>query len=158
MRKVRSLPSVTATSLLLIVAACSRPSVKPEVFIAEGMPVALAASPEREGDWTTCNLHVTLGPEADLAAMLLITVGPDNQIKSEAGDIVEATVSKGDEHASHAWPDAADVHRFIVLVERVETSSGVWVLDSQQSRAELLQAIIEHGRDALPQAKFIRRD
>jgi hypothetical protein len=91
--------------------------------------------------------------------MVRVYVGPDNRLLDAArGDsgsgIGRVSSGRKWDKASTAWAAEMDVRRLILIVERVETDSGVWVLDGADQHADL-QAVIERGSEALPKAKFI---
>lgn len=157
MRVTRLLILVILSAFITLAATCQSRGIKPEVLIPEGMPIRLDISLDgNERERTKYIIRRTADPEVSYVTMTLLTVGSDNKVDADSSQVVEAmTASEGDT-ASQAWPRAAAVRRLIVIVKRVETSSGVWVLDSENQQADL-QAIVERGLDALPKAKFIEQ-
>jgi hypothetical protein len=158
-KAVRPLSCLILAGLIVVMADCSRPGLKPEVFIPDGVPVTLDVSrDDHDSGLITYNVRATLAADAEIVTMFITTVGADNRFRPEADDAAEATLSRDEDHTSYGWPMGEDIRRLIVIVERVETASGVWRLDGDLPRDTLLRAVVEHGRDALPKAKFIRRD
>ena len=68
-----------------------------------------------------------------------------------------ATTGRVYEPASIAFAKQVDARRLLIIVERVETDTGTWVLDSEDQYANL-RAIVERGDDALPVAKLIKKE
>jgi hypothetical protein len=152
---------IFAAMLVPCAVACEQHSIKqqsiqPEVLIPEGMPITLDVSLDEHDHETKYNIRRKVGPDVDRVVMRVLTVGPDQNIDTEPGMVAELMTARESDHASVAWPVTHDVRRLIVIVERVETSSGVWVLDNQDGHIEP-KAIIERGRDALPKATFIKK-
>jgi len=146
-----------AAFLISTTVACETRRIEPEVLIPEGMPVTLDVWLDKsEREETKFHIRHHAGPEVDFVTLILLTVGQDNKVDSDSRQLVEAMTARESDLASTAWPKTEDVRRLIVIVKRVDTSSGEWVLDSEDQNADL-QAIVERGRDALPKAKFIRK-
>ena len=151
---------IVALAILLACFTQAR-KIEPEIFIPSGMPITLDVSPdEGEHRTTKYNIKPVVGPDVDKVFIVTLSVGPDNQVKEAPGGFMEGearlTTARVHEPASVAWASTVEVRRFILIVERVETDNGVWVLDSEDQHANL-KAIVEQGRDALPVAKFIKK-
>ena len=156
MRAILLLILVT-TFLISLAAACEARRIDPEVLVPESMPVTLDVWLDKsEHEKTKFHIRHHAGPEVDFVTLILLTVGRDNKVDADSSQMVEAVTARENTYASTVWPRTDDVRRFIVIVKRVEISSGEWVLDSEDQNA-YLQAIVERGRDALPKAKFIRK-
>lgn len=135
--------------------------IEPEIFIPDGMPITLDVSlDENERGITKYNIKPVVGSDVDKVFIVTLSVGLDNQVKEAPGGFMEGearlTTARVHEPASVAWASREEVRRFILIVERVEADNGVWVLDSEVQHANL-KAIVERGRDALPAAKFIKK-
>ena len=50
----------------------------------------------------------------------------------------------------------ADVERILMVVEWLETTSGKWVRNNADQKVPI-EALVEHGAEALPKARFIAK-
>ena len=130
------------------------PDPKVEIYIPTGMPIQIEATrDEKEQTITKYNIRRIVGPQVDKVTIVDLIVGPDGKVNKET----RFTTARFAEPASIAWASSVDVRRLILIVEHVETDKGVWVVDSEDQHINL-GAIVEHGADALPSAKFIKRE
>lgn len=142
------------------------PDPKIEIYIPTGMPIRIEVTrDENEQAITKYNIKRIVGPEVDKVMFTVLNLGPDNELRYDPTSInssiakneARVTTNKDWPLASKAWVSSADVRRFIIIVERVETDSGAWVFESENQRADL-RAIVERSADALPRAKFIKKE
>ena len=142
------------------------PEPKIEIYIPTGMPIRMEVTrDENEQTITKYNIKRIVGPEVGKVMFTVLTLGPDNELRYDPTSInssiakneARVTTNKNWPLASEAWLSSADVRRFIIIGERVETDTGVWVFESENQRADL-RAIVERGAEALPRAKFIKRE
>jgi hypothetical protein len=155
----------TLMSMAATVLAQRPPDPKVEIYIPEGMEQVIRLDVRRDDNEPTItkyNINRICAPEVDKVFLVTLTVGPDNQVRQskQRPEFLEheahIITSKVHEPASAAWGSMVDVRRYILVVERVETDKGVWVLDADDQVADL-KAIVERGNSALPRAKFIKK-
>ncbi|HKQ04863.1 MAG TPA: hypothetical protein VJ464_07010 [Blastocatellia bacterium] len=134
------------------------PDPKVETYIPANLTGIIRIEVSRDDKETTItkyNWWPRVEPEVRGVTTMVILVGPDDQIKY--GDGNRYHTRKIGDPASVAWVSSADIRRLIFIVERVETDGGDWVLESEDQHANI-KAIVERGADALPHAKFIKRE
>ena len=138
------------------------PTPSIEVYVPEGMPIQIEVTrDERELSITKLNIKRIVGPEVKSISVTEWMVGPEQKSTADPkivtdGRIRRYTTSKVVDPASVAWASSVDVRRFILIVERLETDTGVWVMaDEGEDRSATLAAIVDRGVSAVPRAKFI---
>jgi hypothetical protein len=147
---------IVALGVLLVGFTQAR-NIQPEIFIPVGMPISLNVSlDENQRGITKYNIKRIVGQDVDKVTMRVVTVGPDNKLDEESGYVATLMTARVSDLASVEWKSSEDVRRLIVIVERVETTIGVWVVDSEDQQTNL-KAIVERGQDGLPTAKFIKK-
>jgi hypothetical protein len=124
------------------------------------MPISIEVTrDEKETRISKYHIKRIVGPEVDQVFMVSLTLGPDNKVHRGTGAIAEnearITTAKVWEPASIAWASTIEVRRLIIIVERVETSTGVWVVDNENGHIDL-DAVADRGSAAIPGAKFIK--
>jgi hypothetical protein len=143
-------------ALMLAPAALAQrpPDPKVEIYIPAGMPIQIEATrDEKEQTITKYNIKRIVGLEVDNVTIVNLIVGRDGRVSKE----VRYTTLHVADPASVAWASSVDVCRLIIIVERVETEKGVWLIDSEDQRTNI-GAIVERGGDALPRPKFINKE
>jgi hypothetical protein len=141
--------------MLAPAAFAQRPSdPKVEIYIPKGMPIQIEATrDEKEQSITKYNIKRIVGPEVDKVTIVNLIVGRDGKVSKET----RFTTARVADPASIAWASSVDVRRLILIVEHIETDKGAWLIDSEDQHANL-SAIVERGADALPRAKFIKKE
>lgn len=130
------------------------PDPKVEIYIPAGMPIQIEATrDENEQTITKYNIRRIVGPEVSKVGMVMVVVGANDEVLHTA----RGTTARVSDPASIAWASQVDARRLLIIVEWVEADTGTWVLDSEDQHANL-HAIVERGSDALPRAKFIKKE
>ncbi|MEK6304625.1 MAG: hypothetical protein AABO41_28410 [Acidobacteriota bacterium] len=133
-----------------------------EIYVPQGMPVQIEVTrDERDLSITKLNIKRIVGPEVRSMSVTEWMMGPEYTSTTDPKPVTDGRISRyttynvGDP-ASAAWASSVDVRRFILLVERLETDTGVWVMgDGSKDRLATLAAIVERGVSAVPRATFI---
>jgi len=132
------------------------PDPKVEIYIPAGMEKIIqieATRDESEPTITKYNIKRIVGPEVNKVTILNLIVGPEGKIDHE----FRYTTSRVSDPANVAWASMIKADRLILIVERVETKDGEWVLDADDVMADP-KAVVERGKDALPHARFVKRE
>ncbi len=138
------------------------PTPSIEVYVPQGMPVQIEVTrDERELSITKLNIKRIVGPEVKSISVIEWMVGPERKSTTDSkivtdGRISQYTTYRVSDPASVAWASSVDVRRFILVVERLETDTGVWVMGEEgEDRRATLAAIVDRGVNAVPRARFI---
>lgn len=128
------------------------PDPRVEIYIPLGMPIRIeVARDEEEQAITKYNIKRMVTSEVEKMTMVNLIVGSDGQVIKAK----RFTVDRVSDPASIAWASTVKVDRLILIVERLETKKGAWVIDAEDQSTDL-KAIVEQGADALGRAKFIK--
>jgi len=132
------------------------PNPKVEIYIPTGMPIQIEATrDESELTITKYNIKRIVGPEVRKVTVVTFLVRQDGNVGRET----RYTTTRGPDPASIAWASSVDVARLILIVERLETDTGVWVMgDEGEDRHATLAATVERGAEALPRARFVKKE
>ena len=130
------------------------PNPKVEIYIPAGMPIQIEATrDEKEQTIAKYNIKRLVALDVDKVTIVNLMVGRDGNPSKE----IRFSTVRVAGLASIAWVYSADVDRLILIVERLETDKGVWLIDCEDQQASV-GAIVERGADTLPRAKFVNKE
>jgi hypothetical protein len=124
---------------------------KAEIYIPAGMPIQIEV--KRDESEKTAHkylVHRTTGPNVHKVKMFVLTSLPDER-NSQAQ---QGWTSNDEEAPAIVWGLDKRVDRLIVVIQRVETDDGVWVIDADDQQEAVGEAIKLHDRTLL-RGKFI---
>ena len=149
-----------ALSLCLVVlltapTAAQRPQdPKVELYIPMGMPIQIAVKRD-EGELAANKYLVQplVAPDVrKVKAFLLTTNQADRKGHgAQFNQLIDGTPF------SINWKLDEVVDRLIVIIQRVETNEGVWLIDAEDQQEAVGQAV-ERGDQSLLRAKFIKKE
>jgi hypothetical protein len=148
--RVRITLSLIAAVVLL--SGMTEAQTRIEIFIPEGMPVQIEVKHDQSA------LHhnkylITRKTALDVHKVKMFILAANDTDRKGHGSLIWSV--DDDSPASISWPMDEKVNRLIVIVQRVETDDGVWLIDAPDSIAEMEQAV-KHSDLKLMRARFIK--
>lgn len=129
------------------------PDPNVEIYIPRGMPIRIEASrDEEEPRITKYIVERRVAAEVQRLTMVELLVGPGAEVIRSR----RYTTTRVSDPVTIAWASVARVGRLILIVERLETRNGAWVIDAKDQTINL-RAVVAHGAKAVHRAKFVQR-
>ena len=143
---------VSVQIVLKLASAQTIPEPKIEIYIPTGMPIQIEVKRDESViDKVKYLIERTTGPEVDRVQIFMLS----HSEEAKQGNGALVWTNREVSTASMSWPLNKKVDRLIVMVKRVETNDGVWLIDAPDSIAEMSTAV-EHGDTSLMRARFIK--